>query len=284
MDIFQWERNPWGQEILVRISWDLLWASIVVGFLFVVGHLLFRRLWVPRILAAERAQQRTERAPDGVPERLSRHSLASRLFHWVMAAAMFVLLITAFFPVMGLQFPWVTIHWLAGLALTGAVGFHIVHAMVCGDLRAVAVEAADVRDLWQRFLRASGRPAAAPAKHPKYPVANKLYHHVITLVSGVAIATGLLMMVRVRTPFWTRNPYLLAEQTWGWVYVLHGLSAVALVSLVVAHVYFAILPEKRWLTRSMVRGWIHRAEYLQHHDPRRWAPRGEPTSGDGHGQ
>jgi hypothetical protein len=40
-------------------------------------------------------------APPGLarrlPERIQRHSLAARL-HWIMAAAMFVLLFTAFLP------------------------------------------------------------------------------------------------------------------------------------------------------------------------------------------
>jgi thiosulfate reductase cytochrome b subunit len=87
------------------------------------------------------------------------------------------------------------------------------------------------------------------------------------------IATGLLMMYRIDTPLFSRDPYMFAEQTWGWVYVIHGLSAVALVTLVIAHVYFAVLPEKRWLTWSMIYGWISREKYLEHHNPRRWPAR-----------
>jgi hypothetical protein len=44
----------------------------------------------------------------GPASRIERHSLLARLFHWVMAAAMFVLLFTAFLPVVGVQFAWVT--------------------------------------------------------------------------------------------------------------------------------------------------------------------------------
>jgi hypothetical protein len=36
------------------------------------------------------------------------------------------------------------------------------------------------------------------------------------------------------------------------------------------HVYFAFRPEKLWLTRSMVLGWITRGEYAEQHDPARW--------------
>ena len=61
------------------------------------------------------------------PARIPRHSLTARLFHWIMAAAMFVLLFTAFLPKVGIQFNWVTYHWIAGTALTISILFHIVH-------------------------------------------------------------------------------------------------------------------------------------------------------------
>ena len=52
-----------------------------------------------------------------LPPRIPRHSLAARLFHWVMAASMFTLLFTAFLPISGVKFPWVAWHWIAGLVL-----------------------------------------------------------------------------------------------------------------------------------------------------------------------
>ena len=64
---------------------------------------------------------------------------------------------------------------------------------------------------------------------------------------------------------------LLRDTTWGLVYVSHGLAGVALVGLVIAHVYFAVRPEKWWITKSMLLGWITRRQYLEHHDPHRWA-------------
>ena len=59
---------------------------------------------------------------------------------------------------------------------------------------------------------------------------------------------------------------------------LHGLSAVGLVGLIMAHVYFAVIPEKRWITLSMIYGWIARRQYLEHHDPDRWIVQRETTS------
>jgi cytochrome b subunit of formate dehydrogenase len=86
------------------------------------------------------------------------------------------------------------------------------------------------------------------------------------------IVTGLFMMKRVRTPFFTRNPYLFGDMTWGWMYVLHGLAGVGLIALIMAHIYFALRPEKFVITKSMVFGTVSREHYLEHHDPARWAP------------
>ena len=38
MNFLTWGRNPWGQEILTHISWDLLWASLFAGIMFLVAH------------------------------------------------------------------------------------------------------------------------------------------------------------------------------------------------------------------------------------------------------
>ena len=81
---------------------------------------------------------------------------------------------------------------------------------------------------------------------------------------------GLRVRNGVRTPLFTRNPYLFSDATWGVTYVMHGLAGVALVGLVIAHVYFAVRPEKWWITKSMILGWITRRQYLEHHDPDRW--------------
>jgi len=122
-----------------------------------------------------------------------------------------------------------------------------------------------------------------PPKAGKYPFDHRMYHHAIVVVTLAAIVTGVLMMVRIDTPFWTPNPYLLSDATWGVMYVLHGISGVALLVLVAAHIYFAIRPEKRWLTWSMVRGWIDREHYAQHFDPEKWKVTGDSKSAVGSG-
>ncbi|SVA23133.1 uncharacterized protein METZ01_LOCUS75987, partial [marine metagenome] len=30
--------DPWGQEVLTGISWDLMWAAVIVGLGFAAAH------------------------------------------------------------------------------------------------------------------------------------------------------------------------------------------------------------------------------------------------------
>ena len=78
------------------------------------------------------------------------------------------------------------------------------------------------------------------------------------------------MMVKVDTPWWERNPYWLSDELWGVIYVVHGLSALLLITMVMSHVYFALRPEKAMFLRSMFVGWVSRDEYERMHDSERW--------------
>jgi hypothetical protein len=49
-----------------------------------------------------------------------------------------------------------------------------------------------------------------------------------------------------------------------------GFAGMALITMVMIHVYFALRPDEWHLTRSMFRGWMTRKEYQDHFDPKRW--------------
>ncbi|ETX02595.1 MAG: hypothetical protein ETSY1_03015 [Candidatus Entotheonella factor] len=268
MEWFRWQQNPWGQNILRGMDWDVTWLAVVAAGLFMVIHIVMY-LWRWRRMAAP-AVSEAALADPSIPERVLRHSLTSRLFHWSMAASMFVLLVTGFLPIIGVNFSWVTPHWIAGLVLTGAILFHIVHATFWKGLRWMWITLDDCRQGWLTLRQAVGLGGVEPDKPGKNPLENKLFHHVTSVATIATIATGLLMMVRVDTPFWTRNPYLLPDSTWGVMFVVHGAASIALIALIMVHIYFAVRPEKRWITWSMIRGWISRRQYLTHYDPARW--------------
>jgi formate dehydrogenase subunit gamma len=277
MDLVKWGLNPWGESILTHVSWTLFWASLVAGLMFLVAHGSYMLLSAHRKRPSAETDQ-LEAAYAHLPQRIERHSLMARLFHWVMAAAMFVLLFTAFLPVAGVKFAWVTWHWMAGIVLTGSIVFHIIHASVFLDFWSIWVGPRDIPEIKAEMMRELGRDVSAP-KPAKYPMGNRLYHLAIVVVGLAASISGIFMMSRVRTFMFTRNPYLLNDATWGFTYVLHGLAGVGLVGLVIAHVYFAIRPEKWWITKAMIFGKISRRDYLMHHDTRRWNVKGgsQPT-------
>ena len=202
--------------------------------------------------------------------KLIRHALADRMLHWGMAACTLILLGTAFLPILGLQFAWVTIHWISGIVLTVLVVVHIARALVRRNLRSMWVDRVDLRNLvrlasWN--LRITSDPPGLPGK---YSLAQKLIHHVFSLVCIATIVTGGLMLVKIDTPWWERNPYWLGEDVWGAIYVFHDLAALLLITMVMIHVYFGLRPEKLHFTRSMILGWITRREYNRYHDRTRW--------------
>jgi cytochrome b subunit of formate dehydrogenase len=266
MGFLEWAIDPWGLKVPIHIAWFLIWVAVIAGLTFFIVHATYLRYFAqPREFAPEILP-----VPSEIPEHVPRHSRVARMFHWVMAAAMFTLLFTAFLPKVGVQFPWVTYHWIAGTVLTISILFHIFHASFWLDFWSIWPDRIDMKDAYNRVLRFFGRSALLPKKFAKYPLENKLYHGAIIVTALSAIVTGVLMMSRVRTVFFTRNPYLLSDMTWGMVYVLHGLAGVGLISLIMVHIYFGIRPEKRPITKSMIFGWMSREFYLEEHDRDRW--------------
>lgn len=267
MGFLEWAKSPWGQNVPIHIAWFLIWVAVAAGLLFLIVHAIYIRYFAkPREFAGEISAQIAAQIPMRVP----RHSLAARLFHWIMAAAMFTLLFTAFLPKVGVQFPWVTYHWIAGVVLTISILFHVIHASFWMDFWSVWPDKIDVTDAYSRVRRFWGFPAPPPRKFAKYPLENKLYHTAIIAAGLSAIVTGVFMMWRVRTVIFPRNPYLFGDMTWGMIYVLHGLAGVGLITLIAVHVYFGIRPEKLPITKSMIFGWMSRDFYLEEHDPARW--------------
>lgn len=201
-------------------------------------------------------------------DRITRHALTDRLFHWVTALAVLLLMASAFLPIVGVKFSWVTLHWVTGIVLTAAVLFHLVRASFFQRLRCMWLGTRDLRDAL------AGRRAA------KYTFAQKLMHAVLGSALLVATVTGVIMLAKVDTPFWKRDPYLLEASTWGVVYVLHGAAALLCLTLTMTHIYFSLLPEKRAYLRAMIGGQMTRAEAAVFHDPQRWSGQRKDDPGE----
>ncbi len=185
-------------------------------------------------------------------DKVQRHAGVDRLFHWVTAATMVVLLGTSLLPIVGLRFAWVDLHWMAGVLLTVAIVLHIVRATFWQQLMVIVPRPADLAEF------SGARPG-------KYSLPQKLMHLAWTLAVVVAAVTGVLLMIKAGTPFFVRNPYVFTLGTWGYLTLLHDLGALLSVFLIMVHVYFGLLPEKRSYLRSMAKGWMTRAELRAHH-------------------
>ena len=190
---------------------------------------------------------------------ITRHAPVDRVFHWITALAVLILLLSAFLPIVGVKFSWVPLHWITGLVLTAAVLFHMVRASFFQRLRCILIRVRDFRDLRER------RRAA------KYTLAQKLMHAVLGTAVLVDTVTGVIMLAKVESSLWKRDPYLLEASTWGVVYVLHGAASLVILTLTMAHIYFSLLPEKRAYLRAMIGGQMTRQEAAEFHDPQRWS-------------
>jgi formate dehydrogenase subunit gamma len=204
-------------------------------------------------------------------DRVRRHLLIDRVYHWLMAACILILMGTAFLPIVGYKFEWLGLHWTTGVALFALVLIHIVRAIIWQDLWAMMIDGADIRNSWRALTRALGGKGPRPGKPGKYKILQKLYHAGIAVLVLSIIGSGLAMLLKIDTPLWRRDPYVLADYAWGYIYVVHGFAAMALITMVMIHIYFALRPDEWVFTRSMFRGWITRREFREHHDIGRWA-------------
>jgi cytochrome b subunit of formate dehydrogenase len=247
VDIATYKNDVWGQEVLRGVSWDLLWLVIVAAFIAIALHAIYE------------AMQKRGDKPSSEGERVTRHDAIDRAFHWVMAASIFVLLITGIFPLIGLEFAWLEIHWIAGIVLTVVVAFHILRSFT-QDLSSMAVGPGDLKEA----LDGTTKPG-------KYSPAQKSMHALVTILTLLVIISGLIMFLQIDTPWWERSNSM-AESTLGFWFFIHGISTLGLIGVLCLHIYFALRPEKLFYTRSMISGWISRDELNANHDPQRWSP------------
>lgn len=250
-ELVRYKRDVWGEEVILGVSWDLLWVVAVAVLVLLAAH---------AIIMAALANKKIEKASTG-GRRVVRHESIDRLFHWVMALSIFALIITGVAPILGLRFAWLNIHWIAGLFLTFITIFHIIRSMFWQDFKSMILGPKDF-----------GEPFNAAQMPGKYSFEQKGMHWAVTVVVLAVIVTGMLMFLQIDSPFWDRTNSMPEDQL-GLVFLLHGLSTLALVALAATHIYFALRPEKLFYTRSMVSGWMSEDEVNANHDPELWIPR-----------
>ena len=248
--IVRYKYDVWGEEVILGVSWDLLWVVAVAVLILLAAH---------AIIMAVLANKKMDK-PSSDGRRVLRHETIDRLFHWIMAGSILLLILSGVAPIMGLRIAWLNLHWIAGLVLTFVVIFHIVRSLFWQDFKSIILAPRDF-----------GEPFDSAKKPGKYSFEQKGMHWAVTVVVLAVVVTGLLMFLQIDTPFWDRTNSM-PESQLGLVFLLHGLSTLALVALTASHIYFALRPEKLFYTRSMISGWISEDEMTANHDTSRWSP------------
>ncbi len=247
MEIVRYKRDVWGDEVILGVSWDLLWVVSVAILVLLAAHAIFMAA-----LAKKKAK------PSAEGRKINRHDAIDRAFHWIMAASVLVLIATGVMPIIGIHFAWLDIHWIAGLVLTFVVAFHIVRASFWQDFKSMIMTPSDFAE-----------PFDESRKPGKYSFEQKGMHWAMTILVLLVIVTGIILFMQIRTPFWER-PAVADEAQLGLMFLLHGLATLSLVAFTAIHIYFAVRPEKIFYTRSMVKGWISEAEMKENHDTDKW--------------
>lgn len=302
IDVFRFDQ-PFGQQVVVGLSWDILLAFTFVATLVFLVHFVIRDLLNPtEHTGGEASSEEVVESLklEGVDE-VHRFTATQRASHWIMAISVFLLMLSGFLimnsevtvrAVFGAS--WLLIHEVAAVVLMGYVVFHLGHVAYKGTWGAMWFGMRDVRDLWVRLQNFVGLTEDYP-KQFKYPSAQKALHWAVTGTTLGLIVTGLVLLRRVRTPFWDparEFTFLGVEFGLGtatvegmglvpWSFVLHDFLAVATLALVMGHIYFALRVREWAITKSMITGYVSVEAYVEKYSPESWAVGGEASTDGG---
>lgn len=303
IDLFRTVRSA-GRDVVVGLTWDVLVVFALLATLTFLVHYVLRELWNP----TDHSEDRTEPSKAEIRESLEnqgieevdRFSMAQRASHWIMAISVFALMVSGFIIMNSqvtvrafLGISWLNVHIVSSLVLIGYVGFHLGHVAYKGTWSEMWFGRRDARDLWVRFRNLLNLTEDYPRQF-KYPSAQKLLHWGVTGATLGLILTGLVLLRRVSLqPLWsaTREFSVLgirfglgtgdAMGLVSWSFVLHDFLAIATVSLVMGHIYFALRPNEWAITRSMITGTVDVDHYAEKYSPASWAVGGRATPDGG---
>lgn len=303
IDIFRYARRT-GREVIVGLSWDVLVLFALIGTLTFLAHFVVRDILNPTEHTAgadEPSKQEVEEslAAQGVEE-VSRFSAVQRASHWIMAIAIFALMLSGFLIMnngvtvkIAPGLSWLTVHIVSAVVLVAYTLFHVGHVAYKGTWNRMWVGRKEAVDLVTRFKNLVGLTDEYPRQF-YYPSAQKLLHWSITGATLGVIVTGLVLLRRIRLrPLWdaTREFSFLGIQFGfgagesvglvSWSFVLHDFFAVAILALVMGHVYFALRPNEWEITKSMITGTVPVDEYAEKYSPSSWSVGAEKAADGG---
>lgn len=231
--LFQYASDRAGEYYPSRISPETFWALLWLTIAFVAIHMV----------------RRARKHPGQKPA--ARYNLNQRLYHWGNFLLLAVVAFSGYWlffrnsPASPLsRYSWLDIHIWSGLLFPAGVIAHAVAAVIRGDWRSMRPEVKDLRDaaaIWRNFM---GRSSDCPAPG-KYDALQKIYHHILALLAVTFTLSGVWMWLSAERYYFAARGWLHAMR------LTHDLSAVALVVMVIGHLYFSLLKVNRANLKDM---------------------------------
>jgi len=255
---------------LYRLDERIFFAFIIAGLIFCLGHAARRAFRQP--VPTEPAQKEDQATP-AKKEKIPRHNLFQRVYHWGNAAAVIMLVVSGWmiyqprgFPVLpGSPSEWFFWHgWGVALLLVG-LAFHAVYeSFIARSPNPMAVNRAEmvrILAICRNFLGLSKSYPRATKYHP----GQILFHWAVAGNLFLLILTGFVIW----KPFRDFLPLSLFGLGWDFIFysrLLHGFFSATLVASLIGHFYFALGIKKNWPeTKSMITGQIPLRQYLESH-------------------
>ena len=126
-EIVRYKRDVWGEEVILGVSWDLLYVVFMAIVVLLDVHAIVMAALAKKDLARPTADGR----------KVVRHDAVDRWFHWLMAVSILALIFTGVSPILGLRIAWLDLHWMSGLLLTFLVVAHIIRASFWQDFKSM---------------------------------------------------------------------------------------------------------------------------------------------------
>jgi Ni/Fe-hydrogenase 1 B-type cytochrome subunit len=238
--------------------------TFALVFCFVALHLLRRASGYP---------VSTDAGPKLAPGvRVRKYEVGARLFHWanvLFVSGLGISGVALFAPATFGRAPWLLTHELLAAGFIAALLLHIVVAPLRGEGRTMWFEARDWGDMKRTLANFLGRKRAYPS-FGKYDPWQKIYHALLTLLSGALIFSGvfLVLSAQVWATFshsWMRSMRL-----------LHDIGAFSFLAILGGHIYFGIIRVNWPQLAAMITGTLTTTAFNRYHDTSRWQPRQEP--------
>jgi formate dehydrogenase subunit gamma len=239
---------------------------------FVMAALAFCLIHAAHRIFLQRHPAEVQAIHPAGDEKLQRHTLFQRIYHWANSLAIFTLVISGWMIYQPRQIPnlegapskWFFWHqWGIALLLVGILAHIVREAFVAKEANPMVFDhRAVIKRILSIFKDFFGFFKINPP-HGKYHTGQIFFHWAAAGNIFVLILTGMVLW----KPFRDFLPLSLFGLGWDFIFfnrVIHGFFSATLIANLIGHLYFALFIKKNWPeTKSMVTGRVSLPESLE---------------------